>query len=84
MERQKRIKYFIISIIVCLPLTAYYLFPMLELMASNKFYFQDNKLVEGIIGFKMNEMIAGIFNSVSLRTEGLFPKLGAILSFLYS
>ena len=78
---KKRIKYFIISILVCLPLTAYYLFPMLELMASNKFYFQDNKLVEGIIGFKMNEMIAGIFNSVSLRSEGLFPKLGAILSF---
>ena len=80
-REKQRIKYLFISLLVCLPITAYFLFPMLELMASNKFYYQDNKLVEGIIGFRLNEMIAGIFNSVSLKNEGLFPKLGGVLTF---
>lgn len=75
-----RIKYLIIAILVCIPLAAYFLFPMLELMLSNKFYYQENKLVEGMIGFKLNEMISGLFNSVSLRNEEFFPKLGGILT----
>lgn len=77
---KKRIKYLIVAMLVCIPITAYLLFPMIELMLSNKFYYQENKLVDGMIGYKLNEMISGIFNSVSLRNEGLFPKLGGILT----
>lgn len=77
---KRRLKYLFISLIACIPLTAYYIFPMLELMQSNDFYYSTKKLVDGIIGFKMNEMISGIFNSVSLRNEDLFPKLGGILT----
>lgn len=71
-----------LSAIICIPLTAYYIFPMLEQMLSNSFYYQTNKLVDGVIGFRLNEMVAGLFNSVSLRNETLFPKLGALLTFI--
>lgn len=79
---RKRIYSLMLAVVLCIPLTAYYIFPMLEQMLSNSFYYQTNKLVEGVIGYRLNEMIAGLFNSVSLRNETLFPKLGAVLTFV--
>lgn len=82
LKEKKRIYYLVLSGIVCIPLTAYYVFPMLEQMLSNSFYYQTNPLSEGVIGYRLNEVVAGLFNGVSLRGEKLFPKLGSFLFFV--
>ena len=79
-KEPKRFLYLIIAGVACIPLTVYYVFPMIEQMLSNTFYYETHKLVNGVIGFKLNEVIAGLFNGVSLRNEQLFPKLGTILT----
>lgn len=78
----KRLYYLILSGLVCLPLTACYLLPMIELMLSNSFYYQTHPIALGVTGYRLNEVVAGLFNSVSLRNELLFPKLGALLTFV--
>ena len=82
LQEPKRFYYLILSGIVCIPIVAYYIFPMMEQMISNSFYYQTNPLTEGVIGYRLNEVVAGLFNGVSLRKEQLFPKLGSVLFFI--
>lgn len=81
-EEPKRLYYLILAGIACIPITAYYIFPMIEQMISNSFYYQTHPLTEGVIGFRLNEVVAGLFNGISLRKEQLFPKLGSVLFFI--
>lgn len=78
----KRLAYLALAGVICLPLTAMYILPMIEQMLSNSFYYDTHKITNGVTGFKLNEVVSGLFNTVSLRNESLFPKLGAILFFV--
>lgn len=81
-KEPKRLYYLVLSGFNCFLLTIGYIFPMIEQMLSNTFYYSTNPLSTSIIGYKLNEVISGLFNSVSLRNETLFPKLGSLLFFV--
>lgn len=81
-KEPKRILYFALASATCIPLTAYYIFPMLEQMNSNSFYYETHQLVKDVTGYKLNEVVSGLFNGVSLRNEEIFPKLGSFLTFI--
>lgn len=78
----KRLIYLMIAALVCLPTTAMYTLPMVEQIFSNSFYYDTHKITMGATGFSLNEVVSGLFNTISLRNEQLFPKLGAILMFV--
>ncbi len=81
-KEPKRFIYLMIATLVCLPLTAMYTLPMVEQMFSNSFYYDTHKITTGVTGYSLNEVVSGLFNTVSLRNEQLFPKVGAILMFV--
>lgn len=81
-KEPKRLLYLVVAAAVCLPITASYMVPMIEQMLSNSFYYDTHKITTGVTGYKLNEVISGLFNTISLRNEQLFPKLGAILIFV--
>lgn len=82
MKEPKRMLYLFLAAGVTLILTAYTLYPMLEQMMSNTFYY--SKTTWGDIdefSFGLYRAIWGMTNGLSLSTQIFAPKTGVLLTF---
>lgn len=80
-KEPKRIKYLLFSGIATLPIVAYYLFPMLEQMISNTYYYDVNPLTsikENILG--TYAIIWGLFSGAVYPERAFIPGTGLILT----
>lgn len=62
LKEPKRIKYLLLAAVVTIPVIASYLFPMLEQMLSNTFYYSINENVPGHKKQRLIEMFWGMLN----------------------
>lgn len=81
-KEPKRIFYLIISGVFTLLITAYFVYPLLEQMFSNSFFYasEEKKQTSTAIGLPIKQIIIGMFSGV---TEGLFG-IGILLTWLIS
>lgn len=82
-DEPKRCLYLFISGIVCLLLTAYYLYPMIEQMLSNSFYYITHPFINiKFARLPLGLIFLGLTNNLpNLGTDNI-PKIGALLTFL--
>ncbi|MFV0467507.1 MAG: hypothetical protein ACK5MK_01125 [Dysgonomonas sp.] len=78
----KRIKYLIIAAIATIPLTAYFIFPLLEQMQSNTFYYQQ--MTDTLLPFKnklsIKEIILGTTSGFIPKQYAFIPGTGLLLT----
>lgn len=77
-----RFKYLSISAICCLLLSSYFIFPMIEQMLSNSFYYQDKPLFTSMF-FRptLHNLFGGITNNLANMDHGdPIPKMGGFLT----
>ncbi|MDU1891868.1 MAG: hypothetical protein E6767_14365 [Dysgonomonas sp.] len=80
-KEPKRIKYLVLSGLVTLPIVSYYIFPMLEQMLSNTFYYEKNPLTyigDNTLGIKA--IIRGMFYGVAYPDRPFTPATGLLLT----
>ncbi len=78
-----RIKFLLISAICCILICAYFVFPMLEQMMSNSFYYKDKPLFTSIF-FRpsLSNFMSGIINPLSHTDHADYiPRLGGFFIF---
>jgi hypothetical protein len=76
-----RIGYLFLAGLVTLPVVAYYLFPMLEQMAANTYYYQVSPLTsieENILG--TYAIVRGLFSGIVYPVRAFIPGTGLILT----
>ncbi len=79
----KRIIYLCLSGLVTLALIAYYLYPLVEQMLSNTFYYQTKAVISDIDAQKqVYEIIRGLFSGIIYHTKIFIPGTGVILTIL--
>lgn len=78
---KKRIVYLFIAGFSCLFLTAYYLYPMLEQMFSNSFYYQTKPFVDiKYTRSLLSNIFAGMTNNLpNMNHSDYTPKVGGLL-----
>lgn len=64
----KRIAFLLLAVVVTIPIVASYLFPMLEQMSSNTFYYNTSENITGQTKLGLNELSWGMLSGV------LYPK----------
>jgi hypothetical protein len=76
-----RFMYLILAGIVTIPLVAYYIFPMLEQMASNNFYYQEMPVANLPYNNKLSikEVLSGMFGGFQINQYNFLPGVGVIL-----
>jgi len=80
-KEPKRIAYLCLSGIVALVLIAYYLYPLVEQMLSNKFYYETKAVISDIDAQKHpSEIIRGLFSGIVYHTKIFIPGTGVILT----
>lgn len=82
-KEPKRISYLCLSAIVCLFLTAYYLFPMIEQMLSNTFYFNGGKRMGSVEDSTLSPLIMslGLMKGLPIKYLDLIgPAIGILLT----
>lgn len=81
-KEPKRVKYILLSGIVTLLVTAYYIFPMLEQMFSNSFYYEArdimSKAEDG--ASDLHWMIWGMFTGIVQPKQLFVPGIGIVLT----
>ncbi|NDV69709.1 6-pyruvoyl-tetrahydropterin synthase-related protein [Dysgonomonas sp. 25] len=77
-----RIKYLAIATAICIVLCAYFIFPMLEQMLSNSFYYQDKPLFTTMgYGATIKQLFEGITNNMANADHSyILPKIGGLLT----
>ena len=84
LEDKKRVFYLLLAGFVSIVLSAYYLFPMLEQMFSNSFYYQTKPFVDiKYTRSMLSNIFAGMTNNLSNMNHSDFtPKIGGLLTVL--
>lgn len=81
-KEPKRIVYLIIAGLVCVLLTAYYVYPMLEQMQGGDFYYETKNLTakaeDAKLGF--NWIIWGLFSGIVHPAQAFVPGTGIMLT----
>lgn len=78
----KRIKYLVISALATLAIVSYYLFPMIEQMLSDTFYYQTRQLMAQAQDSKMalNWIFWGLFSGGVQPRQIFIPGIGLLLT----
>lgn len=80
-KEPKRLWYLLVSGIVTLPIVSYYLFPMLEQLMSNTYYYQTTPLTSLSENLLSNySVIKGFFNGFVYPMQVFTPSVGLILT----
>ncbi|MDR1504706.1 MAG: hypothetical protein LBT43_19835 [Prevotella sp.] len=81
LKEPKRIKYLIIAGIVTIPVISYALFPMIEQLSSNSFYYEMNPLMsmgDSLLG--TSAIISGLFMGIIYPLRTFTPAIGLLLT----
>jgi hypothetical protein len=80
-KEPKRFLYILLSALVTILVTAYYLFPFIEQLWSGAFYYQTHQLI-GFYdsGFKLNWIIWGLFGGIVQPRQIMTPGTGILLT----
>lgn len=81
-KEPERIGYLVLSGVVTLIIVSYYLFPMLEQMASNTFYYESRDIMSKAqdAALKVNWIIWGLFSGVIHPKQVFIPGTGLLLT----
>lgn len=81
-EDVKRLYYLILAGIIALILSSYFLFPMIEQMLSNTFYYQDRQVlaIAQDTTLKPNWIIWGLFTGIVHPKHIFIPGIGVLLT----
>lgn len=83
LREPKRIKYLVLAGVATLIVTAYYIFPMMEQMLSNTFYYESRGLMskaqDSALG--LHWIIWGMFVGIIIPEQALIPGVGLLLTF---
>jgi hypothetical protein len=77
----KRILFLFVAALVSIPVAGYYLFPLIEQLSSNVFYYQSKPLMsveDGILG--TYAIFRGMFSGIIYSERGFIPGIGLILT----
>jgi len=81
-EDPKRMDYLVLAGCVTILVTAYYLFPMIEQMLSNSFYYKTNETIYPRYNrLENDQLISGLFGGFVYPKALFMPAIGALLSF---
>lgn len=81
LKEPKRIKYLVIAAIVTIPVISYALFPMIEQLSSNSFYYEMNPLMSmenSLLG--TSAIISGLFMGIIYPLRTFTPAIGLLLT----
>lgn len=81
LKEPKRIKYLAIAAIVTIPVISYALFPMIEQLSSNSFYYEMNPLMSmenSLLG--TSAIISGLFMGIIYPLRTFTPAIGLLLT----
>lgn len=78
----KRFLYLLLAGGCTLLITAYYIFPMLEQMASDTFYYQSRQLMSSAAdsGLELHWLIWGLFTGIVVTQQAFIPGIGVLLT----
>lgn len=81
-KEPKRFVYLIVASIVTLLVTAYYLYPMLEQMASNTFYYQSHNIMAKTqdSALPFHWIIWGMLTGIVIPAQAFIPGVGLLLT----
>lgn len=81
-KEPKRILYLCIAGLATIIITAYYLFPMIEQMVSNTFYYESRQIMSKASdsGLSVHWVIWGMFSGITPSTIALLPGIGLLLT----
>lgn len=79
---RKRVYSLIIAGIVTLVIVAYYLYPMIEQMMSNTFYYQSREIMSKAAdsGLQIHWLIWGLFSGIVAPAQAFIPGIGVLLT----
>jgi uncharacterized membrane protein YfhO len=81
LKEPKRILYLVISGLVIIPVISYALFPMIEQLSSNSFYYEMNPLMsmeDSLLG--TSAIISGLFMGIIYPLRTFTPAIGLLLT----
>ncbi len=82
-KEPKRIAYLCLSGVITIILIAYYLYPLLEQMGANKYYYETKAVIADTYAQKeLYEIIRGLFSGIIYHTNIFLPGTGVILTAL--
>lgn len=81
-KEPKRFMYLMVAGVATLMITAYYLYPMLEQMASNTFYYESRNLMAKTedSALPFHWIIWGMFTGVVIPAQAFVPGVGLLLT----